>query len=292
MTTLHIWLLSIRPKTLSLSLTPVMVGTCLAWVEQARFNGVVLMSILCAALCIQIGTNLHNDAADYERGADTPERLGPPRATAQGWLSARAVKQGALLSFSLAFLFGLYPVAVGGWPIVWLGLLSLTAGYGYTGGPKPIAYTPLGELFVFLFFGLAAVSGTYYLHTLTITPATLLCASAIGLLAAAVLMVNNYRDRDTDTRSGKHTLAVLLGRKASRWLYALFLTLPPIVILPLYSTHSLATLLPWLSLLPGLFLVRKLFVAPIDTGLNRLLAGTAQLQLLFGVLLCLSLLLG
>lgn len=292
MSPLHTWLLSIRPKTLSLSLTPVMVGSCLAWAEQGRLDGSVLLSILLAALCIQIGTNLHNDAADFERGADTPERLGPRRATAQGWLSAGQVKRGALLSFALAFVLGIHLVTVGGWPIVILGLASLGAGYAYTGGPRPIAYSPLGEVFVFLFFGLGAVGGTYYLHTRELSTQALLAASAIGLLAAAVLVVNNYRDRDTDARSGKHTLAVLLGRRATRWLFALLIILPPLLVLPPFGAITPWALLPVLSLPPAFWLIRRLFRAPIDAGLNRLLAATAQFQLLFGTLLSLSLLFG
>lgn len=291
MSSFRTWLLTARPKTLSLSLTPVMVGSALAWAEQNTLNGSVLVTIILSALCIQIGTNLHNDAADFERGADTPDRLGPQRATAQGWLSASQVKRAALMSFSLAFLLGIYLVMIGGWPIVWLGLLSLAAGYAYTGGPKPIAYSPLGECFVFLFFGLAAVGGTYYLHTHSLNVYAGLCASAIGLLAAAVLVVNNYRDRDTDMRSGKHTLAVLMGRQATRWLYALLIASPFLILLPLYSLSSLGSLLPWLSLPLGIYLIHQLFRAPIDSGLNRLLAGTAQYQLLFGILLSLALLL-
>jgi len=161
---LKYWLLAARPKTLLVSLTPLLVGGTLAYVETGQFRLVIWLVCLLAAIGIQIGTNLHNDVSDYERGADTPERLGPERATAENWLTATAVRRGAFISFTVSFLLGIYLVWIGGWPIVLLGLTSIFAGYSYTGGPRPIAYTPLGELFVLLFFGLAAVAGTYYLQ--------------------------------------------------------------------------------------------------------------------------------
>jgi len=289
MTALQIWLLAIRPKTLSLSLVPVAVGSALAWSQHQSLQPAVLLATLAAALLIQIGTNLHNDAADFERGADTPERLGPRRVTAEGWLSAAQVRAAAHLAFGGAFVLGIYLAWIGGWPIVVLGLLSLAAGYAYTGGPVPLAYRPVGELFVLLFFGIAAVSGSAYLQTQQWSVDALLAGSAVGLPAAAVLLVNNYRDRDTDLRAGKHTLAVLLGRAASRYLYAVLLCLPALLTTPLLL-HGEAWLLPWLGLPPALLLVRRLWCAPIDTSLNTLLARTAQWQLLFGTLLCIALL--
>ena len=153
------WLLAIRPKTLGISIAPVVAGTSLAWAETAQINWLVAIAALTGALLIQIGTNLHNDAADFERGADSGDRLGPARATAQGWFTATQVKNAAFLAFSLAFVPGVYLVWVGGWPIVILGLVSLAAGYSYTGGRKPIAYSASGEVFVFIFFGLAATAG-------------------------------------------------------------------------------------------------------------------------------------
>ena len=185
MTALQIWLLAIRPRTLSISLVPVMVGSALAWAETQLFAWLTLLATLVGALLIQIGTNLHNDAADFERGADTTQRLGPRRVSAEGWLQPGHVRRAAHLSFSGAFLAGLYLVWLGGWPIVLLGLLSLTAAYAYTGGPRPVAYTPLGELFVFVFFGLVAVSGSFYLQTHQWSWNALLLGAAVGLPAAA-----------------------------------------------------------------------------------------------------------
>jgi 1,4-dihydroxy-2-naphthoate octaprenyltransferase len=291
MKALHIWLLAIRPRTLSISVVPVMVGTSLAWAEHRLFAWPTLLATLGGALLIQIGTNLHNDAADFERGADTPQRLGPRRVSAEGWLEPRRVRQAAHLSFAGAFLSGIYLVWLGGWPIIVLGLLSLMAAYGYTGGPRPVAYTPLGELFVFLFFGLAAVTGSYYLQSQQWSWNALLLGAAVGLPAAAVLLINNYRDLDTDRAAGKRTLAVVMGRPAVRYLYAALLLLTLFATLPLLGQGlgGARLALPWLCLVPAVFLIRLLGRAAIDRGLNRLLARTAQWQLLFGVLLSMAL---
>lgn len=291
MKALHIWLLAIRPRTLSISVVPVMVGTSLAWAEHRLFAWPTLLATLGGALLIQIGTNLHNDAADFERGADTPQRLGPRRVSAEGWLEPRQVRRAAHLGFAGAFLSGIYLVWLGGWPIVVLGLLSLMAAYGYTGGPRPVAYTPLGELFVFLFFGLAAVTGSYYLQTHQWSWNALLLGAAVGLPAAAVLLINNYRDLDTDRSAGKRTLAVALGRPAVRYLYAALLLLTLFATLPLFGQGigGARLVLPWLCLVPAVFLIRLLWHAAIDRGLNRLLARTAQWQLLFGILLSMAL---
>jgi 1,4-dihydroxy-2-naphthoate octaprenyltransferase len=201
------------------------------------------------------------------------------------------VRRAAHLSFTGAFLVGIYLVWLGGWPIVVLGLLSLAAAYAYTGGPRPLAYTPLGELFVFLFFGLAAVTGSFYLQTHQWSWNALLSGAAVGLPAAAVLLINNYRDLDTDRYAGKHTLAVILGRPASRYLYAALLLLAPFATLPLLGQGlgGVMLALPWLSLVPAVFLIRRLWHTTIDKRLNRLLAQTAQWQLLFGTLLSMAL---
>ena len=291
MTALQIWLLAIRPRTLSISVVPVMVGTALAWAEHQLFAWVTLLVTLGGSVLIQIGTNLHNDAADFERGADTPQRLGPRRVSAEGWLQPAQVRRAAHFSFAGAFLLGLYLVWLGGWPIVVLGLLSLASAYAYTGGPRPVAYTPLGELFVFLFFGLAAVTGSFYLQTQQWSWNALLSGAAVGLPAAAVLLINNYRDLDTDRYAGKHTLAVVLGRPAIRNLYAALLLLAPFTTLPLLGQGlgGVMLALPWLSLVPAVFLIRRLWHTSIDKRLNHLLAQTAQWQLLFGTLLCMAL---
>ena len=282
------WFAAIRPRTLPLSVTPVLVGGALAFAEAGRFRWDVFAVALVAAVLIQIGTNLHNDAADFERGADGPDRLGPKRAVAEGWLSAGLVKRVALRCFLLAFTLGIYLAAVGGWPIVLLGLASLAAGWGYTGGPRPIAYTPLGELFVFLFFGLAAVVGSYYLHTGGVAPAAWIAATALGLHAAAVLTVNNYRDLEGDRRAGKRTLAVHLGRDATRRLYGLLISTP----------FLLAALLAWIGLYgaavvfillpPARRLILRFRTEPVGPAFNEILAATAKLQAAFGVMMAIG----
>lgn len=282
------WLLAIRPKTLLMSLTPLLVGGALAHAETGLFQWTPWLAALLAAICIQIGTNLHNDVSDYERGADTPERLGPKRATAERWLSASAVRRGAFISFGLSFGLGVYLAWLGGWPIVLLGLTSLLAGFSYTGGPRPIAYTPLGELFVLLFFGIAAVAGTYYLQTMTLSWSAIVAGVAIGLPAAAVLLINNYRDLQSDLKAGKRTLATYMGRPRSRYLYAMMMLLPSLLVLQL-NPDQLLRWLPWLSLPMVLWLIRQLWILPIDEQLNGLLARTAQYQLLFGILVCIAL---
>ena len=288
MTALKFWLLAARPKTLLMSLTPLLVGGTLGYVESGEFYWIPWLAALLAAIGIQVGTNLHNDVSDYERGADTPDRLGPRRATAEGWLSATAVRRGALISYGLSFGLGIYLVWLGGWPILLLGLASLFAGFSYTGGPMPIAYTPLGELFVLLFFGIAAVSGTYYLQTMALSWTVVIAGVAVGLPAAAVLLINNYRDLETDLKAGKRTLATFVGRPISRYLYSIMVLLPLVLVL-LLNPHPVLRWLPWLTLPMIFWLIHQLWTLPIGFQLNALLARTAQFQLLFGIFLCLAL---
>jgi len=287
---LNYWLLTIRPKTLSISVAPVLVGCALAWKDNHLFDTAVAMACLIGAMLIQIGTNLHNDAADFERGADTADRIGPERATAQGWFTAKQVKRAALISFLCAFFIGIYLVWIGGWPIVALGLLSLLAGYAYTGGPLPIAYTPSGELFVFLFFGLAAVTGSYYLQTATLNWQVLVISAAIGLLAAAVLLVNNYRDLDTDQKANKKTLTFYLGRQWTKAAYTLFMLIPFALAAMLFSKAAYVWLV--ILVLPfSLVLIRHFHQKTPGPIFNEILANTAKHQLSFSLLLSIGLIL-
>ncbi len=279
------WFLALRPKTLSVSLSPVVVGTAVAWHDHGGLLWAPLLAAIAAAALIQIGTNLFNDVGDYRRGTDTPDRLGPPRATAQGWLSPGQVETGAWLAFALAFACGVYLAWHGGWPIVAIGLASLAAGWAYTGGPAPIAYRPLGEIFVWIFFGLVAVGGSYYLQTLTLTPTALLAAALVGVHAAAVITVNNYRDLDGDARSGKNTLAVLWGRPATRRLYAGEMLLPFAGLAALAPGLGWRAALPFLALPPALRLVRRFHREAPGPVFNAILAATAGLQLGFALLL-------
>ena len=291
MTPLHAWLLACRPKTLPVSLSPVLVGSALAWHQQGALLWLPLLAAAFGAAFIQIGTNLFNDVGDFLRGTDTPERIGPRRATAEGWLRPATVARGAWLCFALAFACGIYLVGHGGWPIVAIGLASLAAGWAYTGGPKPIAYGPLGEVFVLVFFGLVAVGGSYYLQTLSLTPLALLLALPVGLLAAAVISVNNYRDRDGDAKNGKNTLAVRVGRPAMQRIYALQLLAAYLCLVPLAWQLGPALLLPLLSAPLARRLAQRFARETPGPVFNAILAQTAALQLLFSLLLTGALLL-
>jgi 1,4-dihydroxy-2-naphthoate octaprenyltransferase len=224
--TLSSWLMAARPRTLGLSMTPVAVGATLAWAANREIHALPVLAALVGSMCIQLGTNLYNDAVDSERGGDGPARVGPPRVTAMGLLSARSVKRGAAVCFAVAALVGFYLVAVGGWPIMLLGIMSIVASWAYTGGPLPIAFTPLGELFVIAFFGVGAVGGTYWLCTAYLGSTAILAGLALGLVTGAVQLVNNARDVKADARVGRRTLAIVAGRERTSWIYAGLLLLP------------------------------------------------------------------
>jgi 1,4-dihydroxy-2-naphthoate octaprenyltransferase len=289
---LRLWWIAARPRTLPLSLTPVLVGLALAWAEGATPRLLVAIATLAAALLIQIGTNLQNDAADFERGLDRPGRIGPLRVTAAGWASSQRVRAVASLAFGLAFLLGIYLAFIGGWPIVAIGLASLAAAYAYSGGPQPISHTPYGELFVWFFFGVLAVAGSHWLQAERLSPAALLAGAALGLPAAAVLLVNNLRDLADDRAAGRVTLAALLGDAPARDTHAV------LMIAPYFALPLIAALLParhgvWLAaaaLPASLMVVRNLRRAQ-GAALNDALAATARAQFLFGLFLAIGCLL-
>jgi 1,4-dihydroxy-2-naphthoate octaprenyltransferase len=280
------WIMAARPRTLSLSMTPVAVGTALAWAADRQIHWAAVLAALLGSMFIQLGTNLHNDAVDSERGGDGPDRVGPPRVTASGLLSAGNVKRGAAGCFAVAAVMGLYLVAVGGWPILLLGMLSIVSGWVYTGGPLPIAYTPLGELFVVAFFGVGAVCGTYWLCTAYLGLAALEAGLALGLLTAAVLLVNNSRDVAADVRVGRRTLAIVAGPQGTAWIYAGLMLLPfallPLIGRALQHGHVWPALL---ALPPALALIYRFTREPRGRGFNRMLIWTVQIQMLFGLLL-------
>lgn len=276
------WWLAARPHTLTISLSPVAAGSSLAWLEHGRLDARVLVLTLLAALLIQIGTNLLNDVGDFERGADTAERLGPPRATAQGWLPASAVRRAGLGALLAALVTGMALACTGGWPIVLLGLCALACGWAYTAGPRPIAYGPLGEAFVWIFFGLASVVGTYWLQTADTSPAAWGMGHAMGAFASAVMLVNNTRDAAQDARVGKRTLAVHVGLRGCRILYGILLLLPFVLLwwlpvpLPLPWRAT-----PMLALPMAAWLVWQFGQRAPGRGYNPLLAWTARLQLVW-----------
>jgi 1,4-dihydroxy-2-naphthoate octaprenyltransferase len=289
-TTLSSWIMAVRPRTLSLSVTPVAVGAALAWATEREIDWLAVLAALVGSMFIQLGTNLHNDAVDSERGGDGPDRLGPPRVTASGLLNITMVKRGAAACFALAALMGFYLVLVGGWPILLLGVLSILSGWAYNGGPVPIAYTPLGELFVVAFFGLGATCGTYWLCTAHLGPAALEAGLAMGLLAGAVLEVNNYRDAEADARVGRRTLAIIAGPSITIWIYAGLMLLPFALLAPMGQALSRGHVWPALVAAPvALALVHRFIHEPRGRGFNRILVRTVQMQSLFGLLLCLGL---
>jgi 1,4-dihydroxy-2-naphthoate octaprenyltransferase len=283
------WLSAARPKTLPLAVAPVVGALLLALADTGAIAPFTALATLLAAAGIQIGTNLHNDAADFERGTDTGERLGPPRASAQGWFTSAQVRRAAHIAFVTSFVLGLLLVLRGGWPILLLGLAAIAAGYAYTGGPRPIAYGPYGEMYVLCFFGIAAVAGSYYLQTLSLSAGAISLGIALGLPAAAVLLLNNYRDFDTDRAAGRRTLCHVLGRPGARALYAGLLLAP----IPLMLVGGLpGWTWPVLLALPAAaWLILKLH-ATEGPALNALLARTAQYQVLLVTLYAAGLSLG
>jgi 1,4-dihydroxy-2-naphthoate octaprenyltransferase len=289
---IKVWLLAARPRTLSLSAAPVAVGAALAHATGGLKNWAAVVVALLASAAIQIGTNLHNDAADTRRGADGPDRLGPLRVAAAGLLDPASVERGAALSFAAAALGGLYLVYAGGAPILALGLLSLVCGWLYSSGPRPISHTPFGELFVIAFFGLGAVGGTFWLAAGRMDAVAWIGGLALGLFAAAVLLVNNHRDRIEDARNGRRTLAILLGPKKSGALYAVLMLAPFALLAPL------AALLPgrpvWVTLAAApfaLIAIRRFWNEPPGRGFNAILAQTARMQAIYAAALCLGLVL-
>jgi len=286
------WIMAARPRTLSLSLTPVIVGAALAWAVEREMHWRAVAAALAASMLIQLGTNLHNDASDSERGGDGPDRVGPPRVTALGLLNATAVKGGAIACFALAAMIGLYLVVIGGWPILLLGILSILSGWAYTGGPLPIAYTPLGELFVVGFFGVGAVCGIYWLCTGAVSAIAIETGLAIGLLTGAVLLVNNYRDAEADARVGRRTLAIVAGPGLTVWIYAGLMLFPFALLSPISDALPRGFVWPTLIALPvAIAMIYHFAREPRGRGFNLILVRTVFTQLLFGMLLSLGLVL-
>jgi 1,4-dihydroxy-2-naphthoate octaprenyltransferase len=286
------WIMAARPRTLTLSMTPVIVGAALAWAVERELHWGAIFAALLGSMFIQLGTNLHNDAADSERGGDGPDRVGPPRVTASGLLDGTAVKRGAMACFAVAALMGLYLVAVGGWPILLLGIFSILSGWAYTGGPMPIAYTPLGELFVVIFFGLGAVCGVYWLNTGELNVVAIQTGLALGLLAGAVLLVNNHRDAEADARVGRRTLAIVAGPGLTAWIYAGLMLLPFALLRPIGEALPRGSVWPAFIALPvAIAMIYYFMREPRGRGFNRILVRTVLTQLFFGMLLALGLVL-
>jgi 1,4-dihydroxy-2-naphthoate polyprenyltransferase len=284
---MHIWIMAARVRTLPAAVAPVLVGTSLA-LGADHFAPLAFVAALLGAMLIQVGTNLSNDYSDARRGADTEDRLGPVRVTAGGLVPPRQVLLATYATFGLAVACGAYLVAVAGPALLAVGAASILAGVLYTGGPRPYGYEGLGEVFVFLFFGVVAVTGSYFVQVQELPWQAFACAVPVGLLASAILVVNNVRDLDTDRRTGKRTLAVRLGRERTRALYTAmvagaFLTAP----LPwVLGSMSAWLLLSWLAIPLALRLIAVVRRRTDGPALNGALAGTGAAQLLFCLLLC------
>lgn len=275
------WILAARPKTLSASVVPVLIGTALA---PRPIHWSMFACALIGAVCIQIATNFVNDALDFRKGADTIERLGPMRVTQAGLMSADQVLRVAYVFFTIAALCGIPLIMRGGWPLLAIGVTSILAAYIYTGGPYPLAYNGLGELFVMIFFGFVAVGGSYYVQALTISSDVVLGGLNAGCLATVLLVINNLRDVETDRKTNKRTLAVRFGEKFSRYEIAVFALAPFLAqIFIAQLRHSDRMFLPLIAMPVAFRLISRVF-ASSGRELNRCLALAGVLQWLFGIL--------
>jgi len=284
------WVAAARPKTLPAAVVPVAVGTaCASAVGHVAWGPA--LAALGGAIAIQIGTNFANDVFDAERGADGPDRIGPVRAVSAGLISAAAMKRAMIAAFAIATAFGIYLAAVGGWPVVAIGIAAIVSGIAYTGGPWPIGYHGLGDVFVFGFFGLVAVCGTVFVQIASVPALAVWVSLPIGALATAILVVNNLRDRATDTRAGKRTLAVRLGRGGALGEYVALLVVAYVVPAVLACGHTWR-LLPLVTLPLAVLRVRALVRAVTGPEFNACLAGTAQLLMAHGLAFTIGLVVG
>jgi 1,4-dihydroxy-2-naphthoate octaprenyltransferase len=285
----HAWILAIRLRTLPAAVAPVLVGTALAIADE-KFALWPVIAAITVSLLLQVSVNLANDYFDFHSGIDTEDRRGPPRVSQSGLIPPARVRKGFSVTLCAASAVGLYLVSVGGWPVLVIGLVSILATLAYSGGPYPMASHGLGELLVFLFFGFVAVCGTYYVQALNLTTRVVWMAVPVGLLITAILVVNNLRDIPTDRKTGKNTLAVILGARAARIEYVSLLAgayaIP--VFLWLFSLISGWVMLPLISIPMAMPIIRIIYLSE-GPALNRALAMTANLSLVFSLLLSMGL---
>ena len=277
-------MLAIRPRTLPAAAAGIVMGAALAW-RDGFFRLDASLVCLFTALLLQIGSNLANDVFDFERGTDTAERLGPTRVTQAGMLTPRQVKAGMAVVFGLSAVLGLYLAWLGGWVIIVMGIAAILSAIAYTGGPFPLGYHGLGDIFVFIFFGLASVAGTYYIQAGAVTPAVWLMTVPPGLIVTAILVVNNLRDLDHDRKAGKHTLAVRLGEEGTKIQYIACMAIAYLALIPTIGLNLIpwTTLLAWLSL-PLAVQATKVVLTQKGRPLNMVLAETGQTALAFSLL--------
>ncbi|MGB3307638.1 MAG: 1,4-dihydroxy-2-naphthoate polyprenyltransferase [Thermomicrobiales bacterium] len=287
----QLWWMAARPKTLPAAIAPVLAGTAVA-IHERGFHWLSALLALITALLLQIAANFANDALDFKRGADTHERTGPTRITASGLITADAVLRATWITLGLAVVSGLYLVWRGGWPFLILGIASIICAVAYTGGPFPLGYLGLGEVFVFIFFGPVAVAGTAYVQTHNLTALALATSVPIGAMAIGILVVNNLRDLPTDRKAGKHTIAVRIGPRNTQVEYAAMLLITALAPLAFWlvgwlNMWWLLTILSW----PALFQLWRQITSRTGPALNPTLGNTGKTLLLFSVLLSLALIL-
>lgn len=284
-----LWIEAARPKTLAAAFVPVLIGATLAW-NNGQISWLNSSVALACAFLIQIGTNFANDYFDFVKGSDTDERIGFRRATASGLITAKEMLNATILTMVLAFLLGLYLVWAAGWIILVIGLLSLLFGILYTGGPFPLGYNGLGDIFVFIFFGIIAVMTTYYINAFEWSEESFWASMAVGALCVNILVVNNLRDVDQDRKSGKKTLGVIFGEGALKFEYILMITLAFAIPPHFYFVlgYSIWILLPFVILPLAIYYCFKIWTEVNKANLNDMLEHTARFMFLFGVLFSLG----
>lgn len=293
---MRIWINAARPRTLPAAVAPVLVGTAAAFAAHGgslpRWGG--LLAALLASLLIQVGTNLANDFSDARRGADTADRLGPVRVTSAGLVTPKRVLIATWVAFGLAALLGIYLAVLAGWIILVVGAISIAAGVLYTGGPRPYGYAGLGEVFVFVFFGLVSVNGSYYVQLEQLAWGAFGLSVGVGLLSVAILIVNNIRDLDSDRRAGKHTLAVRLGRDGTRGLFraTIHLAFVSLLLTVILTDITVWALLGLLAVPLALKPIRAVTTRTDGPTLNQTLADTGILLGAFSLLVTVGLLIG
>ncbi len=289
---MKVWLLAARPKTLPAAIVPILVGSALAKASFGGFHLWVIVFAVASAVCIQIATNILNDAIDFEKGTDREDRVGPIRVTQSKMADSKSVLRAGILFLVMALVFGIPLVIFGGWPIVFIGLVSLFFAYGYTGGPFPLSYLGLGDFFVFVFFGLVSVGGIYYLHSQSIHWDALVAGAQIGLLCTVLIAINNLRDIEQDKVSNKKTLAVRFGKTFARYeITALLVVTYCLSIYWAYTNFMSAALLSVLTIPYAIYIVKSVFSMEPSEKYNALLAHSAKLLLIFGLAISLGFLL-
>lgn len=285
MSQLSIWWEAARPKTLPAAAAPVIMGSAMAFHDGHLYLPAALAALL-GALLIQVGTNFANDYFDHQKGADTGERLGPRRATQAGLVSPGQMKRAFSLAFAAAFVVGFYLIFRGGWPVLAIGVLSILFGVLYTGGPYPLGYNGLGDIFVLIFFGPVAVGGTYYVQALTVTPVVLAAGLAPGLISMALLTINNLRDISTDVKAGKRTLAVRFGERFARMEYLVSIGAAALVpfVLVYMTRENYFSVIALFALIPALPGIKRVWHGEVGAPLNLVLADTGKFLFLYSLM--------